>query len=185
MKSTSSKKSSSSKVGRPPRIDPEAYSDDPRKIKAILFAVTAGLAVVIFGAYMFLFSQGKLSSREAPEDPALASEKAALVLMRSNAELVAVERRAYWDGVIRHATPGMRPVVELVRPLVEGVACQENPEIDGKLLTLEQMRKVALLKERQCLQLIRPSVVHSWGVDEVAVFMDGLIAELGREYQRP
>ena len=184
MKSTSSKKSSSSKQRRSSRIDPEAYSDDPRKLKSILFSVTVGLAVVIFGAYILLFSQGKLRDPSSPQDQTQAQERAAWEIMRNNEQHVAVERGAYWNGVLQKAEPDMKPVVSFVRPLVEGLVCQENPEVDGKLLTLEQIRKVAILRERQCLQSIRPSVIQAWGGDQrVALFVDGLIADLGREYQ--
>lgn len=179
------KRSSSSKKKRPPRIDPADYEVSPEKSRRILMVVTAAIAAVVLGVFVFLSSQGTLGGRNTEEYQASQEVRRAREAARSHARIVAGERSIYWNNVVLSSPSGWAPAIQFIRDEAEGLICQDNPEVDGKLLTLDEMRKVAILRERQCLQHLRPTVIAASESPEVVRFIDQLIYDLGEEYSKP
>lgn len=179
MKKLSNKrKSSAAKSTLPP--------DDPVRAKRILNIVTIGIGLSIAIVLIAFLKNGLWRSVDESPEAAQAREVAATwARVERDWQRVKGSRMDFWSHYVADAPQHLASYAALLRQVAEGSICKENPSVDGKILSYEQLEKVAILREYQCLEYAQEDLIRIAGSEDGVGFLGSTMALLREEYQKP
>lgn len=148
--------------------------------------ITAGVSLVVAVILAIFILNGPRETTNLSPEAMQAREEAALrARVESDWQRVKVSRSSFWGHYVADAPQHLVPFAGLLRRVAEGHVCKENPSVDGKMLSYEELEKVAILREYQCLEYAREDLIRAANSDEGTGFLGSTMALLREEYQKP